>query len=52
MPKFIIKQDNMQDFYFELMRKTLKNITDDEIEMLLFYDTEAALSIVSDLIDK
>jgi hypothetical protein len=34
------------------MRKTLKNISEDDIEVFLYYDTEAALSIVTDLIDK
>jgi len=52
LPKFMVRQDSVQDFYFELMRKTLKNITDDEIDLLLYYDTENALSIVQDLIDK
>ena len=52
LPKFMVRQDSLEDFYFELMRKTLKNISEDEIEVFLFYDTEAALSIVTDLIDK
>jgi hypothetical protein len=34
------------------MRKTLKNISDDEIELFLYYDTEAALENVNDLIEK
>jgi hypothetical protein len=52
LPKFMVRQDNSQDFYFELLRKTLKNISDDEIDLFLYYGTEAAISIVSDLIDK
>jgi hypothetical protein len=52
LPKFMVRQDSVQDFYFELMRKTLKNVTDDEIDLLLYYDTENALSIVQDLIEK
>ena len=42
----MVRQDSVQDFYFELMRKTLKNISDDEIDMFLYYDTESAMSIV------
>ena len=48
----MVRQDSSEDFYFELMRRTLKNITDDDIDVFLYYDTESALSIVSDLIDK
>ena len=36
----------------EIMRRTLKNVTDDDIDMLLYYDTESALQIVNDLIDR
>lgn len=48
----MVRQDNNQNFYFELLRKTLKNITDDEIDLFLYYDTDSALSIVTDLLDK
>jgi hypothetical protein len=48
----MVRQDNSQDFYFELLRKTLRNISDDEIDLFLYYGTEAAISIVADLIDK
>ena len=40
-----------QNFQIELMRKTLKNISDDDIDIFLYYDTEAALQIVNDLVD-
>lgn len=49
LPKFMVRQDTHSDKYFELMRKTLKNITDDEIDLFLYYDTESAISIVKDL---
>jgi len=48
----MVRQDNSQDFYFELLRKTLRNISDDDIDLFLYYGTEAAISIVADLIDK
>lgn len=51
LPKFMVRQDNNQDFHFQLLRKTLKNITDDEIDLFLYYDTDSALSIVADLIE-
>ena len=48
----MVRQDSNQEFHFELLRKTLKNITDDDLDLFLYYDTESALSIVTDLIDK
>jgi len=51
LPKFMVRQDTLQDQHFEIMRKTLKNIHDDEIDLFLYYDTEAAISIVHDLIE-
>lgn len=53
LTKFVVKQGSLQDQYvFELMRRTLKNISEDEIDLFLYYDTEAAISIVQDLIEK
>jgi hypothetical protein len=52
LPKFLVREDSLQDHHFELMRSTLKNISDDDIDLFLYYDTEAAISIVTDLIDK
>ena len=52
LPKFIVREDSNQEFHFELLRRTLKNISDDEIELFLYYDTEAALENVNDLIEK
>mmetsp|Transcript_41325 Transcript_41325/g.62958 ORF Transcript_41325/g.62958 Transcript_41325/m.62958 type:complete len:92 (+) Transcript_41325:1642-1917(+) len=40
------------DYHFDLLRRTLKHISDDEIDKFLYYDTDAALQIVSDLVDK
>jgi hypothetical protein len=39
----MVRLDTNQDFHFELLRKTLKNVTDDEIDLFLYYDTESAL---------
>jgi len=53
LPKYMVRQDSgNQDFLFELLRRTLRNISDDQIDMFLYYDTESALQIVHDLIDR
>jgi len=40
----MVRQDSgNQDFLFELLRRTLRNISDDQIDMFLYYDTESAL---------
>ena len=36
----------------ELMRRTLKNIRDQDIEMYLFFNMEIAIQFVNDLIDE
>jgi len=44
LPKYMVRQDSgNQDFLFELLRRTLRNISDDQIDMFLYYDTESAL---------
>ena len=48
----MVRLDTNQDFHFELLRKTLKNVTEDEIDLFLYYDTESALQIVNDFIEK
>ena len=41
LPKYMVRQDNSnQEFLFELLRRTLRNISDDQIDMFLYYDTE------------
>jgi len=53
----MVKQETInggasQDYLFDILRRTLRNITEDEIDVFLYYDTETALQFVDDLIDK
>ena len=53
LPKLMIRQDfPTSDYHFDLLRRTLKQVSEDDIETFLYYDTMAALQIVSDLVDK
>jgi hypothetical protein len=47
-----INEGASQDYLFDILRRTLRNITEDEIDVFLYYDTETALQFVDDLIDK
>jgi hypothetical protein len=47
----MVRLDTNQDFHFELLRRTLKNVSEDQIDLFLYYDTEAALQIVSDFLE-
>ena len=43
LPRFAIKDDTHTEHLFEIMAQCLKAITDEDIDMLLYYDTETAL---------
>ena len=51
MPKFIIKEQNQAPM-LEVMRKTQKNLSEDQLDVFLYYDTETALQIVHDVVDE
>lgn len=49
----MVRQDNSnQEFLFELLRRTHRNISDDQIDMFLYYDTDHAMQIANDLLEK
>jgi hypothetical protein len=53
--KDLIRNDKGKAGYeqeLELLRRTLKNIRDEDIEVFLHYNTEVAVQIVNDLIDE
>ena len=49
--RFAIKDESHGESVLEVMGDCLKNISDEDIDMMLYYDTEAALQIVNDLAD-
>mmetsp|Transcript_3440 Transcript_3440/g.5844 ORF Transcript_3440/g.5844 Transcript_3440/m.5844 type:complete len:157 (-) Transcript_3440:12-482(-) len=52
LPKFMVRQDLVNsDYHFDLLRKTLRNVSDEDLDTLVYYDTEQALQIVNDLVD-
>ena len=51
MPKFIIRETS-QEALLTVMRNAQKQISEDQIDVFLYYDTETALQIVHDVVDE
>ena len=49
--KQLARQGDASEQSLDVLRRALKNISQDDVEVFLFYETEMSLQIVRDLIE-